>query len=124
MDVMIWRSKQELTNALQHLSEQPGSYMESVFVQEWVDFDVEMRHFIVEPQIDNPQTWKPRKIIYTVFKTQDKGAFRNFDRFERKQCLQQTFNGDDAALTEAEHKAEDLIGRWLHWFQAQTSELP
>ena len=34
--------------SLQELIEQPGSFMEFSFVQEWVDFDVEMRHFIVE----------------------------------------------------------------------------
>merc|ERR1719162_1081765 len=39
MDVRAWRNKNELASALGDLIEQPGSYMEFAFVQEWVDFD-------------------------------------------------------------------------------------
>ena len=34
--------------------EQADSEMEHVFVQEWVDFDVEMRHFVVDADLDDP----------------------------------------------------------------------
>merc|ERR550514_1514473 len=71
MDVQAWKSKQQLTAALSYLAEQPGSLMDFVFVQEWVDFDVEMRHFVVEPLIEDPRTWKAKKIIYTVFKNEE-----------------------------------------------------
>jgi hypothetical protein len=124
MDVRKWQNKQQLSHALWDLAEQPGSFMEFVFVQEWVDFDVEMRHFIVEPDLSKPQTLKPKKIIYTVFKSQDSGSFRDFDRFDRKGCLKQCFQNDDAALADAEWQAEELIQRWLNWLQAQTHELP
>ncbi|CAK0908826.1 unnamed protein product, partial [Prorocentrum cordatum] len=124
MDVTAWASKSELQAALSSLSEQPGSLIEHVFVQEWVDFDVEMRHFIVEPRLEDPQTWKAKKIVYTVFKTQDEGSFRNFDRYERKGCLGACFKNDDAALADAEQQAEELIGRWLQWLQGMSHELP
>jgi len=124
MDVRAWKTQRELESALVELVEQPGSFMEFCFVQEWVDFDVEMRHFIVEADLSKPQTLRPKKIIYTVFKSRDHGSFRDFDRFDRKQCLRTCFAGDDAALADAEMQSEQLIGRWLQWLQAQCSELP
>lgn len=124
MDVTAWRSKQELQAALVQLAEQPGSLVDQVFVQEWVDFDVEMRHFVVEADLTNPQSWRPKKIIYTVFKSREQGSFRNFDRYDRKTCLRSCFQNDEAALASAEKQSEELIGRWLVWLQAQTHELP
>lgn len=124
MDVRAWKNKHELQEALLELMEQPGSYMESIYVQEWVDFDVELRHFIVEADLARPATWKPKKIIYTVFKSKENGSFRDFDRYDRKGCLRTCFHNDDAALADAEQQCEELIGRWLQWFQAQSHELP
>eukprot|EP00429_Kryptoperidinium_foliaceum_P067099 CAMPEP_0176051824 /NCGR_PEP_ID=MMETSP0120_2-20121206/25766_1 /TAXON_ID=160619 /ORGANISM="Kryptoperidinium foliaceum, Strain CCMP 1326" /LENGTH=552 /DNA_ID=CAMNT_0017385265 /DNA_START=44 /DNA_END=1702 /DNA_ORIENTATION=+ len=124
MDVASWTSKGELAKNLTSLGEQPGSYVDQVFVQEWVDFDVEMRHFVVEPSLSKPATFTPKKIIYTVFKSREEGSFRNFDRYDREQCLQECFQNDDAALADAERQAQVLIGRWLEWLQAQTHEMP
>jgi hypothetical protein len=124
MDVNAWSSKRELQAALVSLAEQPGSLIEHVFVQEWVNFDVEMRHFVVEPRLEDPQSIKAKKIVYTVFKTQEEGSFRNFDRYDRKGCLGACFANDDAALADAEQKAEELIGRWLRWLQGISHELP
>merc|ERR1719337_344932 len=109
MDVRKWeKDTNQLQEALVELAEQPGSLMEYVFVQEWVDFDVEMRHFIVEPDLTKPSTLKPKKIIYTVFKSQEGGSFRDFDRYDRKGCLKTCFQEDDAALADAEQQAEEL----------------
>jgi len=124
MDVRQWRSKQELSNAMVDLTEQPGSHMEFCFVQEWVDFDVEMRHFIVEADLNKPTSLKAKKIIYTVFKSKDSGSFRDFDRYDRKGALKTCFENDDAALADAEAKAEVLMERWLRWLSAQSHELP
>jgi len=124
MDVNSWNNKQELQRALSSLSEQPGSYVDFVFVQEWVDFDVEMRHFIVEPNFKNPASLKPQRIIYSVFESQEEGSFRSFEKYNRQRCLSATFQDDDAALAHAEQLSEELIQRWLRWLQAQSHELP
>lgn len=124
MDVMVWRNKQELQGALCHLLQQPGSLMDHCFVQEWVDFDVEMRHFVVEADLSDPMSWKPKKIVYTVMKNVEDGCFRNFDRFDRGQCLATCFHHDDAALIDAEQQAEELIHRWLQWLAAQSADSP
>merc|ERR1719440_2323544 len=83
-----------------------------------------MRHFVVEADLSKPDTWKAKKIIYTVFKSKEQGSFRDFDRFDRAQCLKTCFQNDDAALADAERQAEELIARWLKWLQAQSHELP
>lgn len=124
MDVQAWKTKQELQTSLVQLIEQPGSLCDLAFVQEWVDFDVEMRHFIVEADFARPESLRPKKVIYTVFKSREQGSFRNFDRYDRMRCLQTCFQKDDAALADAERQAEELIGLWLRWLQAQTHELP
>lgn len=124
MDVQSWRTKNELQASLTQLLEQPGSLVDLCLVQEWIDFDVEIRHFVVEPDLCNPASLKPKKLIYTVFKSKDQGSFRNFDRFDRKGCLWTTYQNDDEALTDAERQCEELIIRWLQWLQAQSHELP
>jgi len=124
MDVTAWKNKQELTKALANLGEQPGSNVDLVYAQAWAEFADEMRHFIVEADLNKPHTLKPKQIIYTVFKTKEQGSFRNFDRYDRTRCLQTCFKNDDAALADAERQAEQLIQRWLEWLQAQSHELP
>ncbi|CAE7029019.1 unnamed protein product [Symbiodinium natans] len=124
MDVTAWKNKEELELALCELSEQPGNLCDQIFVQEWLDFDVEMRHFVVEANYQDPQSWKPKQIIYTVFKSKEDNSFRNFDRYDRLGCLGKCFQNDDAALADAERQAEALIARWIQWLQAQTHQLP
>eukprot|EP00746_Dinoflagellata_sp_MGD_P063420 gnl/MRDRNA2_/MRDRNA2_26639_c0_seq1.p1 gnl/MRDRNA2_/MRDRNA2_26639_c0~~gnl/MRDRNA2_/MRDRNA2_26639_c0_seq1.p1 ORF type:complete len:547 (-),score=65.41 gnl/MRDRNA2_/MRDRNA2_26639_c0_seq1:130-1551(-) len=124
MDVVIWRNKTELQHALTDLLEQPGSYAEQCFVQEWFDFDVEMRHFIVEPDLSQPESLLPKAVMYTTFKSDKEQYLKDFDRFDRATCLKRYFNNDRAGLADAESQSLVLINRWLRWMQAQTHELP
>lgn len=124
MDVQAWKNKQELERALVSLVEQPGSMVDQIFVQEWVDFEVEMRHFFVEVDLHDRSTWKPKYIVYTVFKSRDDGCFCDFDKYDRQTAIGMTFQNDDAAMADAEKQAEELCGRWLQWLQAQTHTMP
>lgn len=125
MDVKAWKNKQELGNIFTPLVEQPGSQVDQVFVQEYVDFDVEIRHFIVEGDLSNPASLKAKQKIYTVFRSKEEGCFRNFGRFDRKGCLANTnFNNDEAAMVDCERQCDELIVRWMQWLQAQSHELP
>jgi len=124
MDVQAWRSQKDVQRILYDLMTQPGSQVDFCLVQEWVDFDVELRHFVVEPDLSNPASLKPKKVIYTVFKTQDQGSFRDFDRYDRQGCLSTCYHNDHEALADAERQAQELIVRWISWLNAQSSELP
>jgi hypothetical protein len=123
-DVMSWTNVDEIRQAMAYLGEQPGSHVDHVFIQEWVDFDVEMRCFVVEANPDNHQTWRPRKIVYTVFQGNQGNCFRSFDRFDRSGAIEQKFQGDEAAMAHAEKLANQLIKYWMIWLQAQSAELP
>eukprot|EP00929_Paragymnodinium_shiwhaense_P008914 TRINITY_DN1128_c1_g1_i1.p1 TRINITY_DN1128_c1_g1~~TRINITY_DN1128_c1_g1_i1.p1 ORF type:complete len:559 (+),score=120.86 TRINITY_DN1128_c1_g1_i1:226-1902(+) len=124
MDVQIWESAADLGRSLDSLTQQPGSLADLVLVQEWVDFDVEMRFFVIEPNLDDKNSLIPKKAVFTMMKSVEDNCFREFDRFERQTCLQRCFAGDEAAMQDAERQAQDLITKWLHWFHGTTSELP
>jgi len=123
-DVWHWDSPAQLRQALMHLAGQSACLADSVFVQEWVDADVEMRHFVVEPSIDNPSTWKPKHTAFTTWKSLEFNGFHVFEKFDRNTCLRTCFHDDAAALDDAERQAEELIANWLQWFQAQSHEMP
>ena len=58
-----------------------GSHMEYVFVQEWVDFDVEIRNYVVLPDVSDPKTCLPRGQVCTMFQEETAhGGFTNFSR--------------------------------------------
>jgi len=125
MDVIKWKNAKELSENLQQLVEQPGSKMDYVFVQEWADFDVEMRHYIVWPNLKDPDSLKSRKIVCTQFQEEtERGGFTDFNKFDLAECLQTIFKGDKAALDDALEKSHEIIIRWLHWLRAESSELP
>eukprot|EP00397_Hematodinium_sp_SG-2012_P025313 GEMP01026433.1.p1 GENE.GEMP01026433.1~~GEMP01026433.1.p1 ORF type:complete len:533 (-),score=87.02 GEMP01026433.1:774-2342(-) len=122
MDVIKWTNFHQLRKGIQDLVEQPDNMMDFVFVQEFVDFDVEMRHYVVCPAGQEPPPIK--KIVYTKFKELSAGRFCDFDRFNREECVHNNFEGDSAALADAEEKAKVLISRWLKWLRADSAELP
>jgi len=125
MDVLKWKNPKELSVALENLVEQPGSRMEFAFVQEWVDFDVEWRHYIVNPKLDDPQSLIPRKVVATQFKeATSRGGFTDFDKFSLEESLTRNFHGDRDAWMDAQQQSLALIKRWLYWLHAESAELP
>jgi hypothetical protein len=72
MDVRKFEGEEELAGQLQELAEQNMNLGEAVMVQEWVDFDCELRLFFAEPrvQLDEDGTItgsEPVHILYTRF---------------------------------------------------------
>jgi len=94
MDVNHWSSPQTLATSLEEIIQQPGNLMEYCIVQEWVDIDVEMRHFVVLPK--NGDDIKIEKIVYTCYESKAEGHFSSFNKFGREDAVKKTFEGDDA----------------------------
>ena len=72
MDVRKFEGEEELAEQLQELAQQNMNLGEAVMVQEWVDFDCELRLFFAEPRLE----WghdgalvpcEPIHILYTRF---------------------------------------------------------
>jgi len=128
-DVRLWRGARELAGALRELSEQPGSYVEAVMVQDFVTFDIELRLFWVDAEITiDPETQtltqvNPVKILYTAFNTVDQDhRFRDFERFQRQSAIDRCFQGDEAAMTDAEQKCVELGRKLLMFVSTECSE--
>ncbi|CAD7934232.1 unnamed protein product [Amoebophrya sp. A25] len=123
MDVNHWSDVGTMAQGLEELVQQPGNLSEYVHVQEWVDIDVEMRHFVVLPQ-DHLSGIKIEKIVYTCYESKSEQHFSSFNRFDRETCLQKKFHNDEKALAEAEKKAYDLITRLYYALRGECSEMP
>ncbi|KAK3246408.1 hypothetical protein CYMTET_44054, partial [Cymbomonas tetramitiformis] len=103
MDVRKFKGQAELAEGLRALSEQKLAQISSVIVQEWVDFDVELRLFFVNlpmPFVDGaPAKIRPAHILYTRFtKVDGEGMMREFERMPRQECVHTCFHGDEAAM--------------------------
>lgn len=103
--------------------QQPGNLMEYCLVQEWVDIDVEMRHFVVFPRGHDGE-WKVETIVYTCYESKQDGHFSSFNRFGREDALKKTFASDDAALRDAEAQALELIGNLQVFLRGECAEMP
>eukprot|EP01065_Artemidia_motanka_P049455 TRINITY_DN81_c2_g1_i1.p1 TRINITY_DN81_c2_g1~~TRINITY_DN81_c2_g1_i1.p1 ORF type:complete len:708 (+),score=218.77 TRINITY_DN81_c2_g1_i1:83-2206(+) len=128
VDVKRWKGERELAEALRSLAEQPLSTGASAMVQDYVDFDFEMRQFFVEPQPgwdevgDCPKFVTPTKTLYTRFAAVESGKFTEFQRMDRQTCVDDMLFGDGEAMAQAERKAAEIASRVLLWLQAESAE--
>jgi hypothetical protein len=128
-DVRVWKGADELATALRDLTEQPSSWVESVMVQEWCTFDIEIRLFWVEAELQiDPETRSlrpvhPRKILYTTFNTIDhEKRLRDFERFQRQDAIDRCFAGDELAMADAERQAIELGRKLLLYVTTECCE--
>lgn len=128
-DVRLWKGVKELGIALKDLAEQNAAWVESVMVQDFVTFDLELRLYWVEPEVQiDPETRAvrpihPSKILYTAFNTVDhERRFRDFERFQRQDAVNRCFAGDEAAMTDAEQKSTELGRKLLVFLSTECCE--
>jgi hypothetical protein len=131
--VKLFSGQQELAHQLTTLAEQPSAQHDAVMVTEFVEFDVELRLFLINP--GEQVGWdgekccakavEPMKILYTRFETVD-GAkmLTNFRKLQRDDCVRECYGGDEAALTDAETQCKALAGKLLFWLRTETAEMP
>ncbi|CAD7923226.1 unnamed protein product [Amoebophrya sp. A25] len=125
LDVRKWTDLQTLQTGLVDLGEQQGSHMEYVFVQEWVEFDIEIRNYVVMPDLRDPGTCLPKGAVCTMFCEETAhGGFTNFNRFSREECLTRIFKGDQQAYDSCTTQINALIYKWLFAIRAECAEPP
>jgi len=129
MDVRRFQSKYQLAEALSALANQKYATLDSVMVQEWIEFDVELRLFFIDPvcewdeEKNCPKPLTPKKILYTKFwRVDEEDKLRDFERMPRQQCVDRCFFNDSPALAEAERQACEIAAQTLWWLQAESSE--
>lgn len=131
MDVRRFKGKFQLAECLQSLTHQRYGLCDSVMVQEYVTFEVELRLFFIDPtpewddETGQPKPIDPRKILYTRFcRIDEEDKMRDFERMPRDECVRECFAGDSEALAEAEKMATVIGGRVIWWLQCECAEPP
>jgi len=115
--VWFWKTRQQLSENLKAVMAVPGTLDDFVIVQEWVDFDFELRLFFLPPSDwAPPAVLHPKHYEYTSWTTTDRstspGSFGKMSRREALVHWQEDSAALDAAHAEAEEAAQFLIG-WL-----------
>jgi len=112
--VWFWTGRSELTTCLREMLRQPGCLAEQCIVQEWVDFDFELRLFFLPPaEWRPPAVLKPVNFEYTAWgEGQDSPG-----RFLKppKERILQWWAGDQAALDFAHARAEEVANFLIGW---------
>jgi len=129
MDVRRFVGRHQLAEALQSLAMQRYALGDSVMVQDWCDFEIELRLFWIDTapewdqQANKPKHIEPKKILYTRFcRIDEEDKMRDFERIQREECVQTCFQNDSPALAEAEKIATQIGNRVLWWLQTETCE--
>lgn len=105
--VWFWRGRDELSKCLRSMITLDGCMAESCIVQEWVDFDFELRLFFFPPADWSPPVrLEPMHFSYTKWNTESSksdspGAF---GKISHSGCLAQ-WSGDEEAMQAAHAQA-------------------
>lgn len=102
--VWFWKGKDELSAFLRNMITLDGCMAESCIVQEWVDFDFELRLFFF-PSADwsPPARLEPVHFSYTEWNTDSDGP-GSFGKISHERCLAQ-WSGDEEAMHAAHAQA-------------------
>merc|ERR1711957_1084667 len=106
--VWPWTGPHELTNCLKGVAALDGCLSEYCIVQEWVDYDFELRMFFFPPRTWNHSTVvRPAHYAYTGW-GDDAATFgqRTF-KILSKHCVMQVWQHDGVALAQAHDQAEE-----------------
>ena len=104
--VWFWKSEQEMAYCLTGMMRLPGCRAEAAIVQEWVDFDMELRLFFLPPRDWTPEiSLVPEHHEYTAWATTwDADGPGAFLKPSKEQALKR-FAGDEQALASAHEQA-------------------
>jgi len=122
--VVIFRDEDDLAIKMTELLATPGCLASTCIVQEWVDFDFEMRLYFLPPVDWIPtQKLKPTRVECNAWSgSMDNGQRRNFHKLSREDVLEKYWEQDDEAFKSAKKQAVNisqyLIG-WLTLNEAQ-----
>jgi len=116
--VSIFKGEEDLGAKLTKMVTEPGCQASSAIVQEWVDFDFEMRLYFLPPHDWTPATkLQPTRIQCNAWSgSMENGERRNFHRLSKELVLKDYWKDDEEAWKSAKKQAvnvsQDLIA-WL-----------
>jgi len=121
--VLSFESERELAQRLTEILTTPGCMASTCIVQEWVDFDFEMRLYFLPPDDWQPGVWlAPAKVECNSWGGfSEEGRPHTFRKLTEEQCLEWWEQDVDAlkhATTEATELGQFLLA-WLLCMDAQ-----
>lgn len=121
--VLSFKGEEQLAARLRELIIQPGCLASNCIVQEWVDFDFEMRLYFLPPERWTPGTWlTPRKVECNSWGGfSDEGRPHTFKKLTEEMCLEWWEQDSDAlyAATQQATEAAQFLLTWLLVMDAQ-----
>ncbi|CAK0871862.1 unnamed protein product [Prorocentrum cordatum] len=121
--VLIFHSEEDLAEKLEEILTHPGSTAGACIVQEWVDFDFEMRLYFLPPADWGGERLEPVRIECNAWHgSMENGQRRSFHKLTRDTILADYWEQDakayDSAKEQAIHTAQHLLA-WLRLADAQ-----
>ena len=126
-DVWKWRDEESLADQLTISVTQVHNQSATVFVQDWIDMDFEMRLFAVNtpPDLEPGQLVKPAHYIYNRWNRIDsEGKPREFEKLNRERIVKEVWVGDEAAMRSAEEQTARIMNDLLVWLRGEHAEPP
>jgi hypothetical protein len=110
--VSIFNGEADLATKLTEMLTHPGCSASWCVVQEWADFDFEMRLYFLPPAAegwDPAQKLQPVRVECNAWSgTMENGERRNFHRLSKEMILSSYWNQDEAAFKSAQKQAINI----------------
>jgi len=115
--VSIFKGEEDLVTKLQDMFSDPGCLASTCIVQEWVDFDFEMRLYFLPPDDWNPsEKLQPARIECNAWSgSMDNGERRNFHKLTEAIILSDYWKEDKEAYKSARKQAINISQYLLGW---------
>jgi len=122
--VSIFNDEADLAHKLGTLIDQPGCWSSHCIVQEWVDFEFEMRLYFLPPVDWDPASdLQPTKVECNAWSgSMENGQRRSFHKLTRESILSKYWEDDAEALDAAQQEAtviSQFLLRWLRLVDAR-----
>mmetsp|Transcript_86980 Transcript_86980/g.182039 ORF Transcript_86980/g.182039 Transcript_86980/m.182039 type:complete len:565 (+) Transcript_86980:171-1865(+) len=121
--VLSFDRAEELSERLTEIMVQPSCLVSSCIVQEWVDFDFEMRlYFLPTDEWEPGCRLKPTQIECNCWGGfSDEGRPHTFRKLDPHECLR-WWDKDYEAWNDAKRQAVELGNFWLEWLLSMDSQ--
>jgi len=120
--VLFFQGEKQLEKKLWEMLVADGCTVTHCIVQEWVDFDFELRLFFLPSRDHNPEKdFVPVRLEYNGWGHSESGKPGSFSKLTRDKCLLR-WHMDKVALEAAEVRATEVAQFLLRWVMAKDPE--
>lgn len=115
--VMIFHSEEDLAVKLTETFSQAGCLASATIVQEWVDFDFEMRLYFIPPEGWTPgKKLEPTRIECNAWSgSMENGERRSFHKLSKDIVMESYWKQDEEAFESAKKQATDYSQFLIAW---------